>query len=40
MHGSPPQTTAQAAIERDILRAAGEVDLTGMRILEIGTGTG
>ncbi|MEU9835911.1 methyltransferase domain-containing protein [Streptosporangium sp. NPDC048047] len=40
VHGSPPQTTAQAAIERDILRAAGEADLTGKHILEIGTGTG
>ncbi|WP_433541923.1 protein-L-isoaspartate O-methyltransferase family protein [Streptosporangium sandarakinum] len=40
VHGSPPQTTAQATIERDILRAAGEGDLTGRRILEIGTGTG
>ncbi|MEU6744423.1 protein-L-isoaspartate O-methyltransferase family protein [Streptosporangium sandarakinum] len=40
VHGSPPQTTTQAAIERDILRAAGEGDLTGRRILEIGTGTG
>lgn len=40
VHGRPPQTTAQFAIERDILSAADGIDLTGARILEIGTGTG
>ncbi|MGV9306856.1 MULTISPECIES: protein-L-isoaspartate O-methyltransferase family protein [unclassified Nonomuraea] len=38
VHGRPPQTTAQAAIERDILRIG--TDLAGKRILEVGTGTG
>ncbi|GGL53560.1 protein-L-isoaspartate O-methyltransferase family protein [Planomonospora parontospora] len=40
VHGRPPQSTAQSAIERDILRAAAGRDLAGARILEIGTGTG
>ncbi|MFB6722882.1 protein-L-isoaspartate O-methyltransferase [Kribbella sp. NPDC056345] len=35
--GSVPQSTAQAAIERDLARAAVE---PGMRVMEIGTGTG
>ncbi|WP_433020146.1 protein-L-isoaspartate O-methyltransferase family protein [Kribbella sp. CA-294648] len=35
--GSVPQSTAQAAIERDLARAAIE---PGMRVMEIGTGTG
>ncbi|TDD50068.1 methyltransferase domain-containing protein [Kribbella antibiotica] len=35
--GSVPQSTAQAAIERDLARAGVE---PGMRVMEIGTGTG
>ncbi|MFB6726351.1 protein-L-isoaspartate O-methyltransferase [Kribbella sp. NPDC056345] len=35
--GSVPQSTAQAAIERDLARAAAK---PGMRVMEIGTGTG